>query len=286
MITAACITAACIIATTCAPANADDGLRHHQFTAGETLNYFYEDTDTTFSTKTQDLTVQADDPFQIQEIQIPVSIVIQKKDNANIRTLTLSPNAQYRSGSPKAISQLPFQPLAKLIQNFPTPFSYSYADNTQALEHLQDIFAPVRKNEVGNFLFFKAQDIHQMQESAQKIPEGILPGQTNFTPRREREGFGGQFTVAAGQLVYQGTETFNGEKSAYFKVISLSHVFTTSSFKTYTNFSFTMHVALEGPHQGLLLFGEGQETATVFKIDGKVLHPAVVLQRQFSIRLQ
>jgi hypothetical protein len=267
------------------PANADDGIRHHQYKPGETINYFYEDTDTTYSTSTRDGTVQAADSVQIQEIQIPVTIKLQQKNNASVRTLTISPEARFRTSSPGALSQTPFQPIGNLIKDFP-PFSYSYDDDTQALDHLQDTFAIMRKNEVGNFMFFKVQDIHQMQESAQKIPEGITPGQTHFSPRQQREGLGGKFVAAPGQLIYQGIEILNGEKAAYFKVISLANVFTTTSFKTYTNFSFTMHVALAGPHQGLLLFGEGQETATVFKSNDKIFQPVAVLQRQFSIRLQ
>ena len=55
----------------------------------------------------------------------------------------------------------------------------------------------------------------------------------------------------------------------------------------YANFFFTLHVGLEGAFQGLLLHGEGQETATVFNKDAKTAanKPMAVLQRRFSIRL-
>ena len=83
---------------------------------------------------------------------------------------------------------------------------------------------------------------------------------------------------------------FDGVRSGYFKVITLGHQFAplaSPAMKIYTNFFFTVHVALEGPDQGLMLFGEGQETATVLKESGKGKYlPQALLQRQFSIRLR
>ena len=126
-----------------------------------------------------------------------------------------------------------------------------------------------------------------MLESTENIPNGILPSQTHFTDREDRPGLGGQFTAAASQLVYEGTETFNGEHAALFKVTALGNVFAIPGLKTYTNFIFSMHVGLRGRHKGILLHGEGTETATVLQPqENTQLTPVAVLQRQFTITLR
>jgi hypothetical protein len=274
---------------------ASDVFHHHDFKAGETVKFIFEDTDTIFSAASKDGRIQAGDPSKIQEIQIPVSIGITSKGKELVRTLTISPDSQYRSSDPSNIGRTLFEPLVKLSKIIPSSISYSYKNDTSALDHLQGAFVQIlgksieeiRKDEIAGFLFFKTEDIHQMQESTEKIPEGMAPGQLHVYPGGERKGLGGKFIAAPAQLIYQGTEVFNGTKAGYFKVISLGHEFLLPSMKTYTNFFFTMHVALEGPRRGLLLFGEGQETATVLKdLGGGKTEPLALLQRQFSIRLR
>ena len=266
---------------------AENPFRHHQYKPGEVLNYSYEDTDTIFSAIRRDGTIQAGDSLLVQEIKIPVKIEILSGKNALERNLTILPLAEYRQSAPAALADSPFKALIGLAKNLPRSFSYSYKDDTEALDHLQAIFEKVRKDEVGKFLFFKMQDIHQMQESVEKIPEGIVPGGTKFSSRHERKGLGGDFVAAPVQVIYQGVEILDGVKCGYFKAISMGHEFTSGTMKTLTNFFFTLHVALNGRRQGLMLLGEGQETATVFKESEKEhFEPQVVLQRQFSIRLQ
>jgi hypothetical protein len=131
------------------------------------------------------------------------------------------------------------------------------------------------------------QDVHQMQESTERLPEGLTPGGTHFSPREERQGLGGDFVSPPGQVIYQGTETWAGLRAGYVKAIALGLRFKTGPLTVYTNFFYTLHVGLEGAFQGLLLYGEGQETANVFNKDAKTgaNKPTAVLQRQFSIRL-
>lgn len=267
-------------------AHADDAFHHHRFKTGEMIQYDYEDSDTVFAAVLQDGTIQAGDAIKVQEIKIPVGIKVQSQGKGLVRKLTILPLSQYRASPLDSLAQTPFESLTKLIKNLQPSFAYSYKDDTDALNNLQKTFESIRKDKVGGFLFFKIQDIHQMLESTEHIPEGITPGQTHSSPRNERKGLGGKFIVAPGQLIYHGTEIFDGIRSGYFKVISLGHQFSLPEMKTYTNFFFTMHVALEGPDQGLLLFGEGQETATVLKgTDKGNYQPQALLQRQFSIRL-
>lgn len=267
-----------------APAQAEDSIHHHRYAKGERIEYAFEDTDTTFLAALKDGTIQAGEPVGTQEIRIPVSVEI---SSDGLRKMTISRSASYRSAPPGDLSASSFTSVSALDKSIPKEISYSYRDDGDALDHLQITFAAIRKSsEVGGFLFYKMEDVHQMQESAAKIPEGLLPGQEHVSPGHEREGLGGKFVAAPSRTIYQGTETFNGTKAAYLKVISLGHEFVLPGMKVYTNFFFTMHIGLEGPSQGLLLFGEGQETATVLNEKGKGDYaPQAILQRQFSIRL-
>lgn len=274
--------AACLLAATAS--TAAEVFRRHQYSDGETVRFMFEDTDTVFLTTKKDGTIQAGDPVKVQEIRIPVFIEVSSSATASSRRLTISPLAASRSALPARLSDTPFKALNELDPAVPASFSYSYRDDTDALDHLQKTFEGIRKSETGSLLFYKMEDVHQMQESAERIPEGMSPGQSRTTARHEREGLGGKFIAAPAQMIFQSTETFNGTQAGYFKVISLGHEFSGEGLKTYTNFFFTMHVALEGPKRGLLLFGEGQETATVLKDSRKGLAPLVILQRQFSIR--
>lgn len=267
-------------------AHSENGFHHHEFKVGEVIRYEFEDSDTSFAAVLRDGTIQAGESTAVQEIRIPVAIELLPNDKSLKRKLTISPLAQYRTGRPEALAGTPFQPLTKLAANIPPSFAYSYKDDADALSNLQKTFDSIRGSETGSFLFFKMQDVHQMQGSTQKIPEGMTPGQTHFSPGHETSGLGGKFISAPEQLLYQGTEVFDGIRSGYFKSISLGHQFSIQKIKTYTNFSYSLHVALEGPYKGLLLFGEGQETATVLEENEKGDYkPAALLQRQFSIRL-
>ena len=53
---------------------ADSAFHHHDWQPGEQINYYYEDTDTTFTASQQDGVAQPGDAVQIQEIHIPVSV--------------------------------------------------------------------------------------------------------------------------------------------------------------------------------------------------------------------
>lgn len=268
-------------------AETSDVLHHHSFKAGETIGYYFEDTDTVFQAVKQDGTIQAGDAVQVEEIQIPVQVQIISASDGLQRQITISPQARYRKSEPSSLASTPFQLLTKLSSNVPPSFSYTYKDDSDALSHLQSIFAKIRGDDVGNFLFFKTQDIHQMQDSAAKVPDGMIPGQVEFIPRHEMPGLGGKFIAAPAQIIYSGTATFNGVKAAYIKAISLGHEFILPQFETFTNFSYTMHIALEGPEQGLMLYGEGQETGTIVTPAGDGnFQPQAMVQRQFSIRLQ
>ena len=171
-------------------ARADDAFRHHQYKPGEIIKYDYEDTDTIFAAIQRDGTIQAGDSLLIKEIRIPVKIEFNAKGQALERTLTISPDTVYRQAAPATLTQTPFKPV------LPKSFSYSYRDDTDALDHLQETFAQLKKEEVGKFLFFKTQDIHQMQESTDRIPEGLAPGETKFSARQKRAGLGGDFAFA------------------------------------------------------------------------------------------
>ena len=268
-------------------ARADAGFRRHHYAAGETLHYRYEDTDTTFAAGRKDGMIVPGAPVRVQEIRIPVAIKVLRGAHGLERELTISPAACYRAGAPGEFSKAPCQALHAADKNIPEAFSYRYQDDTAALNAMQDIFAKIRKSPVGSFLFYKMEDVHQMQESVEKIPAGMRPGQMKSSPGHERGGLGGKFVSGSSQILYESTETYDGVKAGYFKATNLGNRFSVPSakgLKIYTNFSFTAHVALAGPRRGLLLFGEGQETAYVLRKDGTgIYQPEVILQRQFSI---
>lgn len=283
MLKASFLCAALLLAAGTARAQA---LRRHRFLAGETLRYDYEDTDLSYQALPKDGTVQAGNAFDVQEIRLPVEITVSSDSGGLTRSLTLSAAADYREAPPSRLGDTPFKPIARLDAGIPSGFSYAYKSDSDALDRLQDIFADIRRSELGSFLFFKMEDVHQMLGSAATIPDGLLPGRTQLSPARRTQGLGGDFVAAAAHLLYVSTETFGGAPAAYFQVASLGHEFSLPGLKVYSDFTFSMHVALEGPEQGLLLFGEGQETATILKLGPERSPlPQVVLQRQFSIRL-
>lgn len=279
-----------IFFTTMANAGPEKGFTHHQFKDGEQLSYNYEDTDTILLPLIKDGTIQAGDAIKVQEISIPITIEISIKNKEMLRTLHILSSAKYHENKFNDIAKTPFIQLYKISKNIPESFSYTFKDDKDALDNLNKIYEVLRKDEHGDFLFYKMQDVHQMQGSVAIIPEGMAPGQTHFLPSREIQGVGGKFIAAPSRLIYQGIKIHNGIKSGYFKFISLGNEFITPSIpwmKTYTNFFYTMHVALEGPNQGLMLFGEGQETATVLKkLEKGGFEPMAIVQRQFSIAKQ
>lgn len=280
----------------------DDRFHPHQFRSGEVLEYQFEDTDTIFLPRTVDGTTQAGDTYRIQEIHIPVKVEAKVVSGQLLRNLTVV-NATFREGlPPQSLGAKSFEPIGNFSKLIPKSVSFSYPNNRAALDNLESTFRklygvqpdkdPAKKfaeqiqSDVGGgFLFFKVQDVLQMQESVETIKDGAEPGQVFFTERHNRDGLGGIFIVAPSQMIYENVVVLNGVRCAYFKSISLGHEYIQKVRKTFTNFFFTAHVALEGPNKGLLVLGEGQETATVFTNEEKPQVQAYV-QRQFSIRLK
>lgn len=284
---------------------AADKIVRHSFHTGESLHYTFEDTDSVFLIAELDGTLQAGQGYRIQEIQIPVNIQINSVQGELQRRLTLnSSDVLFRESTPPSgLNNASFQSILKFSKLVPSTITYSYETDAKALSELSTIFAKqygidpklaenlaeqIQNDKGASFLYLKMEDVHQMQASVEKIPEGMLPGQASFTDRHNEDGLGGKFIAAPSQLVYEKVVTLNGVRCAYLKSASLGHEFIQEAAgrKTFTNFTFSFHIALEGPHKGLMILGEGQETATVFsKTDSGAVQEQAILQRQFSIRM-
>jgi hypothetical protein len=284
-------------------AEAADEFHHHQFKAGEEYQYQFEDTDTVFPATQLDGVVQPGDGYRVQEVHIPVSIEVHQVNNELERQLHFSRQPEFREGiPPSTLAATPFTPVRNFSKLIPQDLQYSYKNDSAALLTLDSVFAhlygiqlasnvpffkQIQDDKGGSFLFFKMQDIHQMQASVEQIREGISPGQTAFTQRHDVPGLGVPFKAAPSQLIFEKVEYLDGTRCGYFKVISLGNeVIQSDTERTFTNFFYTLHVALEGPHQGQLLLGEAQETANIYAKGGDgSFGLQAVLQRQFSIRL-
>lgn len=294
------LTAAALSLTACvsAPANAaatttsSDAIQRHEFHAGERFTYEYDDTDIDFCGSAKSGIPVASQPQNMQQIKIPVDIAIKSDGKILTRDLTMLSQAQYREGTAAKIAEVKFTQISTLIKAMPTPFTYSYTDEGTVLSHLFSTFQDLFKNPnfvsdpTTQFLFFKMQDVHQMQMSAFSVPTGMKPGDSYITPAHETPGLGGKFTSGSSHYIYVATEKMDGVRVAQIRATDLGNEFSNESFKVYTNFTFTMYIALEGPKQGLLVLGTGQETAFPVSATPNDQCGQTILQRQFSIRLK
>jgi hypothetical protein len=271
---------------------ASDALAPHVFQAGETFIYDYDNTDTAYCADIVGHIAIAKVPQATQQIKIPVRIDILKSEDSISHKLTALSEASYRNGDAAALTDVPFRRLSELIDKFPAELTYTYPDEKSGLSHLFDLFGAAVQD--ANFivaplkqiLFFKMQDIHQMQASAIGLKDGLLPGNSYVIPSHKTTGLGGKFIGGTAQYLYVGTENVGGVRAALIRVNDLGNRFSTANQKAVTNFTFSMYVALEGPAKGLLISGSGQETA--FPVQHKPDHQCAqpILQRQFSIHLR
>ena len=290
----AALTSGCVSS----PAKAESGsstknaIHTHIFRDGESFLYNYDDTDITYCGDLKGGITVATDPLAIQQIKIFTKTDVSgPADNLSHKIGILS-GTEFREADASKFGAAQFSPVSKLIKNYPASMSYSYPSESYALSHLFDLFKTSTGNPgfmadpVSQILFFKTQDVHQMQDSALEVHDGLMPGESYITPAHDTQGLGGKFTGGPAQYLYVDTEKLDGVNVAQVRVTNLGNQFSTDSVNVFTNFTFTMYIALEGSKKGLLISGTGQETAypKQSKPDDQCPHP--VLQRQFSIRLK
>lgn len=206
--------------------------------------------------------------------------------------MTILDSSMYRRGSADSLTSVAFSPISTLLKGIPHPLSYHYPDESFALTHLFDLFkgafsgANVMSDPVSQFLFFKMQDVHQMQASALGLRDGFVPGQSYVIAGKATTGLGGNFTSGDAFYEYVGVQQMENHRVALIRVNDLGNQFSTKAMHVYTNFTYQMLIALDGPKRGLLMSGSGQETAypVMSQPSGECHQP--VLQRQFSITLQ
>lgn len=269
-----------------------DTIRPHVYKSGEVLRYHYDDSDTTYCGALKDGVVLAAIPLQVTQLDLQVRLEVRQTKSGLEHVMTVLDQTGYRKVNPGSAATVPFQPIAKLVASFPKPFSYAYKDESSALANLfslfKGVFSGVRfmANPVSKFLFFKVQDVHQMLASADKIHSGFAPQEMYVVHGKAQSGLGGSFTSGDALYEYVGVREKEGHRFALIRVNDLGNQFSTGSMQVITNFTYQMLIALNGPQAGLLIDGNGQETAYPKSATPSVECPHPVLQRQFSISLK
>ena len=265
---------------------AAETVQQHQYQPGETLSYFFEDTETDFSGEFKDGIFQPTNLYAMQELRIPydISIVKVDADGKTERQLKFQ-DAFYRGGEPAAFSSSSLSHVSDIVPNFPKDFSYNYLSDGGVISKLVQIYGPYLGNEVGQFVYYKAMDIHTIQSVIDSIPSTLQVGQIKQSSAIEIDlGNGDKFHNGPTTILFQRIDVVDGVKMGFFKVVTVGNIFIPKKRnQSFTNYQYTFHVALEGKYQGLLVDGDLQETIVAPNSDtGK----PVLIQRQLSVKLR
>lgn len=257
-----------------AAAQAADTVEQHRYVPGELFHYVFEDTESTFSAKSNGSVLEPERMVDYQELVIPFTIRIEKN-----RVLRFA-QATYRSAEPDKFNSVKPEPLTHVITKFPAHFSYSYKSDGQAIrEVIAAAYAPFRASDIGTFVYYKAMDIHTFQSVIDALPSTLSLGQILRKPGMEIPLPDGIFHNGPATIHYAGNQKIDSRRCAYFKVVTMGNDYhlARNGEDIFTNYQYSFYVPLEGRYQGLLYRGDLQETV--------VKPPSYLLQRQLSMRL-
>lgn len=252
-------------------------LIQHRYTPGEHLDYVFEDTEYTFDATASTAGIRPGPIARVQELEIKARIgTPEKGPKREMRFLS----ASYRDGSPKSMPAL--QPVSSYIPSFPREFAYPYDSDQKAVTEVQRHYKPYLGSEVGNFLYYKALDVHTIQSAIDNIPSTMKPGDYLLRPAAAIPLKDGVFNNAAHSISYQRIDLIDGVRCAFFKVMNAGNSYQAKgNAPILTDYQYTFYVPLEGQYQGLLLRGELQETITVQDEKNPVF-----MVRQLSMQLE
>lgn len=252
----------------------------HVYSKGETLKYFFEDTDYLYDAKLEDGFVRATAPHRITSLRVGLKIsVVDVSSGTALRRVEFS-GGGYRSAVPEKYNQTPFVSLSSAIPGFPPDFGYVYESDAKIVNRTAGFFQPFLSSEAGVFVYYKTMDIHSFQSIIDTLSPDQKPGEIAVRPAKEIPLGFGVFKNASSIRSYDRIETMDGVRCAVFKVATPGNRFqkAKSGDSMRTDYQLTMFVPLEGEYRGLLLRGDLQETV-LEKRDTYIL-------RQLSMTLQ
>lgn len=264
-------------------------LVHHPYKKGEVIEFDFENSENMYrSIQDPQFGIIPHELIGIEELHVRVRITVldasasvpQKQMEIVAATMRSSLGHDF---SVRRFNKTQFVPITDLIPNFPANFRYTYSTDSQAVRtELLKGMAPYLKNQVAWTLYYKLLDIHTFQSTIDSIPNTLQPGQVH-QGKTTQINLGGQiFVNNAPTINYEKSFNTHGKEFAYFKDATVGNSFEASNgskFRTHYTHSFS--VSLDGRYQGLLEYGELQET--VFgELTGET--EPYFLQRQLSMK--
>lgn len=252
----------------------------HVYGKGETLRYFFEDTDYLYDAKLEDGLMRAKAPRRISGVRVNLTVSVLDVSSGTARRRVEFSSGAYRSAEAEKYNQTPFVSLSSAIPGFPPDFGYEYDSDAKIVNRTAGFFQPFLSSEAGVFVYYKTMDIHSFQSIIDTISDAQRAGEIAMRPAKDIPLGFGVFKNAASIRSYDRIETVEGIRCAVFKVATLGNEFRKekSGGSLRTDYQLTMYVPLEGEYRGLLLRGDLQEY--VFEKRG------TYILRQLSMTLQ
>lgn|GEM_PF-2315182 len=268
------------------PTLASDGVARssavvqHAYIKGETLKYYFEDTDYSYDSSLEDGVLRARTPRQIAGLRVFLKVRVVDMSSGTARRRVEFGGGAYRAAEVEKYNETPAVPLSSAIPGFPPDFGYEYDSDGKIVNGTAGFFQPFLSSEAGAFVYYKTMDIHTFQSIIDTISDIQKPGEISVRPAKDIQLGFGVFRNAASIRTYDRIETVEGIRCAVFKVATLGNEFRAEkqAEPLRTDYQLTMFVPLEGRYRGLLLRGDLQEY--VFQKQD------TVVLRQLSMTLQ
>ncbi len=257
-----------------------DKLEHHPYQVGESWEYFFENTETTYVTTEEDKVPRPQQAVRFDELQLRVRIDVEKAQ----RRLTLLDGKfrTFNSNDLKSPESMPeFQSVWELIPSLPKTFSYAYESDGQAVQTIAKDFAPFMSDRMGQQLYFKMLDIHTFQATIDGLPSETV-GTVAIGKSRDIQLAQGLFHNHKPVRLFQRIDQRDGQPFAYYKIMTAGNYYNFDKQPLDTTYQYTFRVPLSGSTQGIVDSGELQELVFVHHDD----RDPVLIQRQLSLELQ
>lgn len=269
--------------------NKSSHLVHHRYQKGEIIDFDFENSENMYrSIRDPQFGIIPQELMGIEELHVRVRITVLDTSGSAPQKQMEIVEATMRSSlghdfSVSHYNKAEFVPITELIPNFPKHFRYTYTTDSQAVRtELLKGMAPYLKNQVAWTLYYKLLDIHTFQSTIDSIPVTLKPGQVHQGETTHINLAGQIFVNNAPTINYEKRFNNQGTKFAYFKDATMGNSFEAmNGSKFRTNYTHSFSVSLDGHHQGLLEYGELQET--VFGELAGETEP-YFLQRQLSMK--
>jgi hypothetical protein len=241
---------------------ADGGIARHSYRKGETLRYYFEDTDYVYDAKPEAGLLRPKTLRSISGVRVNLRIRVVGVSSGTARRRIEFSDGLYRSAAPKKYNQAPSISLSSAIPGFPSDFGYEYDSDGKIVNRTGAFFAPYLSSEAGTFVFYKTMDIHTFQSIIDDISSAQRPGDIVIKPPKKIPLDFGVFRNGSSVQTYDRVDIVDGIRCAVFKVATPGNTFKDKNSKApiRTDYQLTMFVPLEGEYRGLLLRGDLQES--------------------------